>query len=201
MKSEIFHFLKRDHTSMVAIPTLLHLGYIRFREGPKCLDLHFPSTHRSLRIYHNCDERLLVFLVELLGAHVDAGEPAPVARVGVVPPADVLGSRHSLAEVLMLAHVLVSLISRIDSRLRPHHRQRKRIHHKERISFYFALHEAHDFDVAARPSVHNHLDQRARRNLHPLEVMWIFEPGLLLHEAVNFGFREVVEFFFNDLVL
>ena len=51
-------------------------------------------------------------------------------------------------------------------------RERESIHDDEGAGLELALHQAHHLYVPALARVHDHLQQRERRHLHVLEVVW-----------------------------
>lgn len=113
--------------------------------------------------YDDGEPRLLVLLVEHLRADVDTGEPAAVAGVAVVPADGVLQTTSLADELEVADHVLIGLHLRVDSRLGTLDGQGERIHNDHGIAVDLALHQAHHFELAARPSVH-HL-HRSKQNV------------------------------------
>jgi len=133
MEAELLGFLRRDHALAAFSASFLYLLYVAVRVGTEAAYLNLARRHRALGIDDNGNERLLMSLVESLCADIDAREPAAVARVRVVPPADVLWALDALTGLNVLSHELIGLTASVDSRLRSHHRQRERVHHVEGI--------------------------------------------------------------------
>mmetsp|Transcript_20368 Transcript_20368/g.51608 ORF Transcript_20368/g.51608 Transcript_20368/m.51608 type:complete len:284 (+) Transcript_20368:361-1212(+) len=110
---------------------------------PERADLHLAAGHGAHRVHHHRQEGLLVLLVHHLRGAVDAGQPAAVAGVRVVPPHHVLRPRHTLVSVHKVNHVLVRLRLRVDARFCALHWQRKAVHHNECVLHHLALQHAH----------------------------------------------------------
>ena len=115
-------------------------------------------------------------LVQLLCVDVNAGEPAPVAGLAVIPPDDVLVAPGLLAALVVLDHVLVRLRLGVDARLRALHGKHERVDDDDRVAHGLALEHAHDLDVAARTRVDRHLEKGERRDAEVLEVVRILGP-------------------------
>ena len=62
--------------------------------GAECPNVDLSSRHGLYRVHYNGHPRFLVLLVQHLGAHVDAREPAAIARVTVVPANGILHVSH-----------------------------------------------------------------------------------------------------------
>ena len=60
-------------------------------EGP---EVDLPSRHGSDGVYHNGHPGLLVLLIQHLSPHINAREPAAIARVAVVPAQGILQTTH-----------------------------------------------------------------------------------------------------------
>lgn len=171
MQAKLFHLVLRNSKLGATLALRLELFDIGVRIRPEAAKFHSARSHGSFRIDNDGNPRLLMVLVETLRANINSGKPAAVARMRVVPAAQVLRPGNALAVVLMRAHVLVGLVSGVNSRLRTFYGETEGVHDIESVTLDLALHEPHDLDVSARLGVHDHLDQRDCGNLHAREMI------------------------------
>mmetsp|Transcript_46438 Transcript_46438/g.131312 ORF Transcript_46438/g.131312 Transcript_46438/m.131312 type:complete len:299 (-) Transcript_46438:207-1103(-) len=161
--TEILDLVERD--GLVLGWTLVR-WHVALRVRAECTDVDLTRSAGANRIYDDGQEGLLVCLVGHLRLDVDAAQPAPIARVGVVPPAHVLLLPHLLTVLCEGHHELVGRRASVHSCLRALHRQRERVCDDEpAVRGHLSKHEAHDFvhlsqnSVARRSGVHHHLDE------------------------------------------
>lgn len=65
MQTEVLHLLLRYHTLRGALTAslLLHLLYVALWEDTEAPDFDLARRHCALRVYHDSDEGLLMFLI------------------------------------------------------------------------------------------------------------------------------------------
>ena len=72
---------------------------------PECANLDLARRDRAVRVDDDRQERVLVLLLHHLRAAVDAGQPAAVARVAVVPAHHDLQPPRRLQSTTVLNHI------------------------------------------------------------------------------------------------
>ena len=88
------------------------MGYVVIRVGSEACNLNFPTRESALGVNHDTDKWLLMLLVEHLSTHVYDREPTAIARVRVIPTANVLRAMYFFRVVDVVAHELI--IIRLD---------------------------------------------------------------------------------------
>ncbi len=145
--------------------------------GAEGADLDLVGADGAVRVHDDGDEGVVERLLHGLGVDVDAAEPAAVARVAVVPAHGVLDAALAPREVEVLDEILVGVLLRVDAGLGAFDGEPERVRHHDRRAVHVALHETHHLERAARPGVHDHLDQRHGADAHRLEVVGVPSPG------------------------
>lgn len=127
--------------------------------------VHFVRGHQERRCLHPATALLCPATTLLHLPHLDTPMRTPCPRpLGPLRPNK--PTRPHLVRLQEVDHVLVALRLRVDPRLGALHRQRKGVHHHERVVQHLALHHAHHLDVPPRLGVHGHLEQGQRRDAH-----------------------------------
>lgn len=146
---------------------------LTFGIRPECAQTYFAGRNGAHRIDDDGHEWLLEVLVQHLGGHIDAGQPASVSGMTVIPTDGVLQATlqnnvffiyfssffnqsiqlltHFLGRLNVGRHVLVSLRLRVHPCLGALDRQRKGVHHHHCVLDDFAQQQSHHLQRAARP--------------------------------------------------
>ena len=149
---------------------------MRGRVRPEGANVHLAGVDGAVGVNDNGEKGVLELLLHRLRLDVDSAEPAPVARVAVVPADDVLLPALAAAQIEVLDEIFVRLFLHVDSGLGALDGQPKGVGDHKGVAVDVTLHQAHDLQVAARPGVHGHLDERDGADAYVLEVVGVFGP-------------------------
>ncbi|XP_003377530.1 hypothetical protein Tsp_01742 [Trichinella spiralis] len=149
---------------------------VMFGIGAKCANVHFARAQCPARIDHHGHERFLVHLVQHLRVDINAGKPASVSGMAVIPSDHVFHTPEHIFSIQIAHHVFVSLFVGVDPGFGPFDRQRERIQNYKRVRHRLAKQQTHHLDTIARLRVIGNFHQSQRRHLHTLEIMGIFFP-------------------------
>lgn len=116
----------------------------------------------------------------------------------MIPAANILWSIDSLANIKVVDKILVGVSCSINSCLGGLHWKRKSIHNVESVSFDFALHHTHYFNISSRLGVHDHLYKSCGRYLDLCEVILIFLPRFFSKKLINFCLVKVIKLLLID---
>jgi len=148
--AHLLYLVNSSASRFVALALFLDFLSISVGISPEAANLDLAGSHGSLWVNDNGEVRLEhVVLMQSLVVHVNSRQPAAVARVTVVPSSDAFLSIALVLSLDVVNHVLVGIVSRIDSRFSGFDGKSKGIHDHEGVSFALALEKAHDFDVAS----------------------------------------------------
>jgi hypothetical protein len=126
--SHLFNFIHSYHrfTFASVLFLLFSVGTCECSEAP---NLHLPSRHSSFGVDDNSQIRLehSILMLELI-IDVNSRKPASISRMAVVPSSHTFSSITHILSSHVVNHVLISLISCIDSSLSGFYRESKCVH-------------------------------------------------------------------------
>jgi len=160
--------------------------------GSEAANFDFACCNCALGVNDDGDRWVLDLLVILLRIYINAGQPAAITRVRMIPSTNIFRSTDLLTLFHVLKHVRICILACVDTSFRGLNRQSEGIHYVHRVADRVALHVAHDFNVAARPCVHYHLDQSDSRYFYLFKMVWVRLPRPSLKDLLKFIFIEVV---------
>lgn len=102
--------------------------HIAFWENSETAYFNLASRHGAFGIDDYGNEGLLILLVKCLGADINTGEPAAIARMRVIPTANILGSRYLFASTQMHTNEFISFTASVHTRLSTFNWESKAIH-------------------------------------------------------------------------